>query len=341
MTAPHDLEQEFDTAWELFEQGDIPGARRLAESLRKRDPELADGAFLLACCARAGDDEETALAQLKEAAALDPEWAEPEMSAADLLAARGDLEEALPHALAAVAKAEEEVEFLDAIALKASLEMDLEREPAARKTLAVLPGPKTVEPSAESACEIGHLFLALDEVDTARGWFERGAEVAPEDPDVFHGLGLAAELAGNEAQKRKAWLRTFELDDAADEREPARMTEAQVAEVAEAALEELPPRARQLLAEVPILIADRPARADVETGLDPRLMGLFSGAALPEGTLVGGGPRLSQIILFRRNLERAAPHDDELRDEIRTTLLHETGHFFGMTEEDLEQVGLG
>jgi predicted Zn-dependent protease with MMP-like domain/Flp pilus assembly protein TadD len=341
MSPENDLEQEFDAAWELFEKGDIPGARRLAESLRKRDPELADGAFLMACCARATGEEELALSELKEAAKLDPDWAEPEMSAADLLAARGDLEEALPHALAAVAKAEEEVEFLDAIALKASLELDLDREAAARKTLAVLPGPKTVDPSAESACELGHLFLAIDEVDTARGWFQRAAEIAPEDPDVFHGLGLAAELAGNEAEKREAWLRTLDLDDAADAREPARMTETQVAEIAEAALEELPPRARQLLAEVPILIADRPARADVETGLDPRLMGLFSGAALPEGTSVGGGPRLSQIVLFRRNLERAAPEDDDLRDEIRTTLLHETGHFFGMTEEDLDQVGLG
>jgi predicted Zn-dependent protease with MMP-like domain/Flp pilus assembly protein TadD len=341
MSAEHDHEQDLEAAWDHFEGGDVASARRVAEGLHKHDPELADAVFLLGCCARAEEDDETALTWLKQAARLDPEWAEPEMSLADLLAARGDLEEALPHALAAVAKAEEEAEFLDAIALKASLEMDLENEVAARKTLAVLPGPKTVEPSAEAACEIGHLFLALDEVDTARGWFERAVELAPEDPDVHHGLGLAAELAGNETQKRKAWLRTLELDDAADAREPARMTEAQVAEVAEAALEELPPRARQLLAEVPILIADRPARADVETGLDPRLMGLFSGGALPEGTSVGGGPRLSQIVLFRRNLERAAPEDDELRDEIRTTLLHETGHFFGMTEEDLEQVGLG
>ena len=36
-----------------------------------------------------------------------------------------------------------------------------------------------------------------------------------------------------------------------------------------------------------------------------------------------------------------AETEDELLDEIRTTLLHETGHFFGMSEEDLDEVGLG
>jgi predicted Zn-dependent protease with MMP-like domain len=334
-------EQQLEDAWEKLEDGDVAGARRIGEEIRRAEPGLADAAFLLANCARAADDEDAALAGLAEAAKLDPEWSEPELLAADWLAAAGEFEAALPHALAAIARADEEDELLDAIVLKASIELDLDRIADARKTLAVLPGPKVTDPSAEVACEIGHLFLATDQIDVARGWFERAAEINPEDADVHHGLGLAAELEGDDAAKRSAWLRTLELDAAADDRAPARMSEAQVAEIAEAALAELPPRARQLLSHIPILISDRPAVSDVETGLDPRLMGLFSGSALPDVSSVGGGPHLTQIILFRRNLERAAPDDDELRDEIRTTLLHETGHFFGMSEEDLDDVGLG
>lgn len=336
-----ELEGKFEEAWSLLEQGDVTGARRVGEALRAEQPDLADAAFLLASCARASGDDAGALEGLKTAARLDPDWSEPELLAADWLASRGDLEGALPHALAAVAKADEEDELLDAIALKASIELDLDREDEARKTLAVLPGPKTVEATAEAACEIGHLFLATDEIDSARDWFERAAEVAPDDGDVFHGLGLAAELAGDESAKRSAWLRTLDLDTAQAQSEPARMTDTQVAEIAESALQELPPRALKLLTNVPILIADHPERADVETGLDPRLVGLFSGGALPDSSLVGGGPQLSRIVLFKRNLERAAPDDMDLREEIRTTLLHETGHFFGMTEEDLDTVGLG
>jgi predicted Zn-dependent protease with MMP-like domain len=55
---------------------------------------------------------------------------------------------------------------------------------------------------------------------------------------------------------------------------------------------------------------------------------------------VGGQPGLTQIVLFRRNIERIAGSPEELRDEVRKTLLHETGHFFGMDEAALEGVGL-
>ena len=201
------LEGRFEEAWNLLEQGDVSGARALGEALRAEQPDLADAAFLLASCARASGDEDGALEGLKTAARLDPDWSEPDLLAADWLASRGDLEEALPYALAAVSKADEEDELLDAISLKASIELDLDREDEARKTLAVLPGAKTVEASAEAACEIGHLFLATDEIDTARDWFERAAEIAPDDGDVFHGLGIAAELAGDDTAKRTAWLR--------------------------------------------------------------------------------------------------------------------------------------
>jgi predicted Zn-dependent protease with MMP-like domain len=70
------------------------------------------------------------------------------------------------------------------------------------------------------------------------------------------------------------------------------------------------------------------------------VLGLFSGTPYPETSHLGGQPGLTQIILFRSNLERAAANEEDLREEIRTTLLHETGHFFGMDEADLEGVGL-
>jgi predicted Zn-dependent protease with MMP-like domain len=49
---------------------------------------------------------------------------------------------------------------------------------------------------------------------------------------------------------------------------------------------------------------------------------------------------LTQILLFRKNLERMAIDPEDLREQIRITLLHETGHFFGMSEDDLADVGL-
>jgi predicted Zn-dependent protease with MMP-like domain len=157
--------------------------------------------------------------------------------------------------------------------------------------------------------------------------------------DAWYGLGLAAEAAGDEEGKRSAWLRVLSSDERQPLEEPL-LPEAEMEGAAEAALAELPARARTLIENVPIVIADLPAVEDVRQGLDPRLLGLFEGGALPDASAVGGPPQLSRIVLFRKNLERVAADEDELREEIRTTLLHETGHFFGMSEEDLEEVGL-
>jgi len=78
----------------------------------------------------------------------------------------------------------------------------------------------------------------------------------------------------------------------------------------------------------------------VEAGLDPRVLGLFNGAPHGERGATADMPGVTEIVLFRQNIERVAADDDELRDEIRTTLLHEAGHFFGLDEEGLARLGL-
>lgn len=118
------------------------------------------------------------------------------------------------------------------------------------------------------------------------------------------------------------------------------MSESAMAEVAEQALKELPDAARRLIENVPILIVDLPAQDEVEHGLDPRLLGLFAGTAYSDASSVGGAPQVTQILLFRKSLERMSLDAEDLREQIRITLLHETGHFFGMSEQDLADVGL-
>jgi predicted Zn-dependent protease with MMP-like domain len=48
----------------------------------------------------------------------------------------------------------------------------------------------------------------------------------------------------------------------------------------------------------------------------------------------------SSIALFQRNLERFARDREELLEEIRITLLHEVGHFLGLDEDRLRDLGL-
>lgn len=333
-------EDALDRAWELLEEGDVVGARRAAARLGEDGEGAPEMLLFQAACAREEGKLDEALALLEQAATADGEWATPEIWAAELLAMDpGRLQDALAHAARAVDRAEEEDEFLEAVALKAGLELDLGKEAAARKTLAALPPADATNDEPAWALETAHLFLAVGDAAEARRRFQLLADADQSMADAHYGVGLAAEALGDEDGKRAAWIQALALDD----RRPlddALLSEAEMEAAAEAALAELPERARTLIQNVPIVLTDLPSREDVAGGLDPRLLGLFEGSSLPDSSSLGAGPQLTRILLFRKNLERVAGDVDDLREEIRTTLLHETGHFFGMSEEDLAAVGL-
>lgn len=339
MTNPDDA---LDAAWEALEAGDLAGARKRAERL---EAEAPDTLLLLAACAREEDDAPKALELLRRAAKGDPEWATPELWIAELLATQPEtMEEAQHHAERALNLSEEEDEYLSALALKAGLEAELGELDEAKRTLANLPPPDVAVGDTALALEIAELHLAVGEAQVAVDRLRTLTAASPEVADAWYALGCAAAELGDDVQMRAAWKQAWKLDAAPREGEGddgPRLDEETVSTAAEEALGELPDRARALLRDVPIIVAELPAEADVDTGLDPRALGLFSGTAYPDIPHVGGQPGLTQIVLFRRNIARVAEGDEELREEIRVTLLHETGHFFGLDEAELEGAGLG
>jgi len=329
-------------AWQALEQGDTADARRQAASLDAAAPETL---LLLAACAREDGDAKEALALAVRAEAAAPDWATPPLWQAELLAGDPDrLEDALGAAERALDRADDEGEYLSAIALKAGLEIELGDTDAARETMQDLPPAEVRLGDLDTSLEIADLHIAVGEVETARERLRVVCEEHPDSADAWYMLGVAAAELDDEEEMRAAWKRTWTLDTAPgrDAGEPEALSEEELASVAEAALRELPERARELLRGIPILVADHPAEGDVDAGLDPRAFGLFSGTPHPEsGMGLGGQPGLTQIVLFRRNLERAVSEPDELREEVRITLLHETGHFFGLSDAELEEMGLG
>jgi predicted Zn-dependent protease with MMP-like domain len=333
-----------EAAWRALEAGDVAGARRRAERIGADSPE---GLFLLAGCAREEGDYPQALELLRRASEADPDWAMPELWIAELLAdddsSPDAIEQALRHAERALDLADEEPEFLSALALKAGLEIEAGDPDEARRTLDDLPPPEVALGDTDAALEIAELHLALGDADVARARLRTLTATVPDSADAWYALGTAAAELDDEDAMREAWKRAWQLDSApgADAQLGRRLTDAEVVKVAEQALEEMPARARELLRDVPIVVAELPAEADVDDGFDPRALGLFSGTAYPDASAMGGQPGLTQIVIFRRNLERIADSDDQLREQIRTTLLHEAGHFFGMGDAELEDAGLG
>lgn len=114
-------------------------------------------------------------------------------------------------------------------------------------------------------------------------------------------------------------------------------------------VEQLPPRLRELLEQVPLYVEDYPSkRIRAEMGVRRRdeLQGLYSGVALPDRSLDQPASLSEVIYLFREGIlamctRRGTINEGILREQIRITLLHELGHHFGLDEQDLEELGYG
>jgi predicted Zn-dependent protease with MMP-like domain len=94
----------------------------------------------------------------------------------------------------------------------------------------------------------------------------------------------------------------------------------------------LPAPLRACAAEVAVRCAECPG-PEAE-GLTGELLGLFSGVTRAERE--GAVPAPTAITLYLANLRRQAAGDPvRFRQEVRTTLLHELGHYLGLEEDDL------
>jgi predicted Zn-dependent protease with MMP-like domain len=160
-----------------------------------------------------------------------------------------------------------------------------------------------------------------------------------DEADARHLLGVACEDKGDTKGMVKEWLATLRLDESNDGSEP-RLPRAEFERLASEALDELPDEILARLGNVPVFVEDRPSESLVLEGLDPRTLGLFHGIAMPDQSVLGPGPDVGVIHLFQRNLEREVPDDDELAEQIRVTVLHETAHYFGAGEQDMHRFGL-
>jgi predicted Zn-dependent protease with MMP-like domain len=105
------------------------------------------------------------------------------------------------------------------------------------------------------------------------------------------------------------------------------------------AVEELPREFKEALQNIDIVIEDFPApQVYEEYGMDPPLLGLYEGIPLPEREL-GEVTMPDKITIYRGELLRMGLRGRELVEEIRITVLHEIGHYFGLDDEQMEEMG--
>jgi predicted Zn-dependent protease with MMP-like domain len=99
------------------------------------------------------------------------------------------------------------------------------------------------------------------------------------------------------------------------------------------ALDELPEWVRQRLDNVEVLVEDDPPFGQ------PDLLGLYEGVPLTKRGMNYFGVAPDRITLFRRPIEARARDEGHLRSAIGHVVVHEFAHFFGISDERLQELG--
>src|ERR687890_1173733 len=109
----------------------------------------------------------------------------------------------------------------------------------------------------------------------------------------------------------------------------------------EEALREIPRRFRTAMKNVAVIVEDEPPPhilEEMEIEPPDSLYGLYQGTPLPERTWAFGNALPDRITLFQRPIEEDCDDEDDIRAVIGETLIHEVGHYFGMSEEEIEEI---
>ena len=119
------------------------------------------------------------------------------------------------------------------------------------------------------------------------------------------------------------------------------MTRQQFERLVAEAVTLIPRRFRREMKNLALVIEEEPSPAlldEMEIEPPDSLYGLYQGIPLPERSWGHGNQLPDKITLFQRPIEEDCEDDDEIRAVIAETLIHEVGHYFGLSEEEIEEI---
>ena len=109
----------------------------------------------------------------------------------------------------------------------------------------------------------------------------------------------------------------------------------------EEALREIPRRFRKAMRNVAVVVEEEPSPdilEEMEIDEGDTLFGLYHGTPLTQRGWGYGNSLPDRISIYQRPIEEACADEEELRDCIAETVIHEFGHYFGMSEEEIEEI---
>jgi len=119
------------------------------------------------------------------------------------------------------------------------------------------------------------------------------------------------------------------------------MTRAEFEKLVLEAVTLIPQRFRREIKNLALVVEGEPSPElleEMEIEPPDTLYGLYQGTPLTERTWAHGNTLPDRIVIFQRPIEEDCADEDEIRAVIGETLIHEVGHYFGLSEEEIEEI---
>jgi predicted Zn-dependent protease with MMP-like domain len=119
------------------------------------------------------------------------------------------------------------------------------------------------------------------------------------------------------------------------------MTRERFRQLVSEAIDTIPARFRRHLENIAVVVEDEPSPAlldEMEVEEPDTLFGLYQGTPLTERRWDYGNVLPDRIVLFQGPIEDVSETEDDVVTEIGETLIHEVGHYFGLSEEEIEAI---
>jgi tetratricopeptide (TPR) repeat protein len=308
------LSAHLDRGWDLAQKGDAAGALACAKRALELDTQSPEVHNLLGFAAALDGDADTALDHYKQAIALDENYFEAMLNAAEVMIhPLGDFEAALAQCDDALDLAETDEETADCILLKVDALMAKSDFDEAKRAMKLIPdGPFE---SAQYIFLVGRAYYELGEIDKAAPLIEEAAKAEPGHADAQYYLGLVRDEKGDQRGATEAFLRARAIDLAHAPPQWSPTPEV-FATTVRGIVEKLDAVLGRYVREAEVFVVDVPGAELVVDGVDPRSQVILDA---PEHN----GTVRARVFVYQRNVERAAGNIEGMETELRAALERE------------------
>ena len=119
------------------------------------------------------------------------------------------------------------------------------------------------------------------------------------------------------------------------------MNKTRFTKLVEEALRDIPHRFREAMKNVAVVVEDEPSPElleEMEMEPGDTLFGLYQGIPLTERDSHYGNTLPDRISIYQKPIEEACDDDEDIRQCVAETVIHEFGHYFGLSEEEIEEI---